>query len=79
MPGSIHLRQLDLHPCVFAWTCKYITCACLAIFKNTFLIQAKTRMIRSAGDTPDLSPPIAGHVYDVVFGTPDVDIDYAVS
>ena len=42
------------------------------------MIQAKTRMIRSAGDTPDLSPPVAGHVYDVVFGTPDVDIDYAV-
>ena len=42
------------------------------------MIQAKARMIRSAGDTPDQSPPVAGQVYDVIFGTPGVDIDYAV-
>jgi len=44
-----------------------------------FLFQVHKRTLRSAGDAPAHSAPVAGHVYDVTSGTPGVDIDYSVS
>ncbi|KAI0220739.1 hypothetical protein LSAT2_027792 [Lamellibrachia satsuma] len=41
--------------------------------------QVHKRTIRSAGAASDLSPPVAGYVYDVISGIPGVDIDYSTN
>ena len=49
------------------------------MFKNVCICQVHKRTVRSAGAASDRSPPVAGHVYDVISGIPGVDIDYSVS